>query len=138
MQVEDPAAKHCSEEGPHYCLGAKRKESCHETWDKCHMAWVRRKSCCKAFVARKACTIALELSARKLSEDKGQSTFIHELEIPWGFHTQAVLHSSAGLCHARKCRSEDFVRKKDMNCVQSNGRSQQTPSAKGGKGKIQR
>ncbi len=40
-KVEDPAAKHCSEEGPHYRLGAKRKESCHETCDECHKAWVR-------------------------------------------------------------------------------------------------
>jgi hypothetical protein len=29
MQVEDPAAKHCSKEGPHYRLGAKsEQESC--------------------------------------------------------------------------------------------------------------
>ncbi len=40
MQVEDPAAKHYSKEGPHYPLGAKRKESCHDTCNKCHMAWV--------------------------------------------------------------------------------------------------
>ncbi len=33
--------------------------------------------------------------------------------------------------------SRIFVRKKGMNHVQSNGRSQQTPSAKGGKRKIQ-
>ncbi len=34
MQVEDPAVKHCSKEGPHYCLGAKREqESCHLTSD---------------------------------------------------------------------------------------------------------
>jgi hypothetical protein len=39
--VEDLAAKHCSEEGLHYRPGAKREERCHETWDKCHMAWVR-------------------------------------------------------------------------------------------------
>ncbi len=69
------------------------------------------KSRCKAFVARKACIIALEQSARKLSSDKQQSTFIHELEIPWGFHTQAVLHSSAGLCHTRKCWSKGFCNK---------------------------
>jgi hypothetical protein len=33
--------------------------------------------------------------------------------------------------------SRIFVKKKGMNQVQSNGRSQQTPSSKGGKGKIQ-
>ncbi len=34
MQVEDPASKHCSKEGPHYRLGAKReRESCHLTSD---------------------------------------------------------------------------------------------------------
>ncbi len=52
-----------------------------------------------------------ESCARKLSSDKRRTTFIHELEIPWGFHTRAVLRSSAGLCHARKCRPEDFCEK---------------------------
>ncbi len=107
-QVEDPAAKHCSKEGPHYRLGAKREESCHETCNKCHMAWLRWKSCCEVFIARKARTNALEQSARKLSFDKRQSTFIHELDILWWFHTWALLRS---LANARKCQLEDFCEK---------------------------
>ncbi len=51
----------------------------------------------KDFVARKACTIAL-------SEARGtrQSTLFTSLEIPWGFHTQAVLHSLMGLMSCKK------------------------------------
>jgi hypothetical protein len=63
--VEDPTAKHCSKEGLHYCPGAKREESCHETCNKCHMAWVHCKSRCEVFIARKGRTIALERSMRK-------------------------------------------------------------------------
>jgi hypothetical protein len=37
----------------------------------------------RSTVARKVCTIALEQSARKLSSDKRQSTFIQELDILW-------------------------------------------------------
>ncbi len=55
-----------SKECPHYCL-SKVQESCHLTSNKCHMAWVRWKSRCKAFVVRKAHTIAFEWSKRKLS-----------------------------------------------------------------------
>ncbi len=55
-----------SKECPHYRL-SEVQESCHQTSNKYHMAWVRWKSHCKAFVARKARTIALEQSARKLS-----------------------------------------------------------------------
>ncbi len=73
--VEDPAANHCSKEGPHYHRGAKREESCHETCDKCHMVWVRWKSRCEVFVARKARAIALKRTTRKLTEDKQQSTY---------------------------------------------------------------
>jgi hypothetical protein len=49
-----------------------------------------------------------EAWARKLSSDKRQSTFIHELGILWWFHTWAVLHS---LANARKCQLEDFCEK---------------------------
>ncbi len=55
-----------SKECPHYHL-SEVQESCHQTSDKCHMAWVCWKSRCEAFVARKARTIALERSVRKLS-----------------------------------------------------------------------
>ncbi len=46
--------------------------------------------------------------ANKLSSDKRQSTFIHELEIPRWFHTWAVPRS---LANARKCQLEDFCEK---------------------------
>ncbi len=51
----------------------------------------------KDFVARKPRTIAL-------SEAQGtqQSTLFYELEIPWGFHTGAVLRSLAGLMSHKK------------------------------------
>ncbi len=74
---------------------------------------------------RKARTIALEQSARKLSEDKQQSTFIHKfgLVIPYpGYCLAWLMQESVSL--------RIFVRKKGMNHVQSKGRSQQTPSAK--------
>jgi hypothetical protein len=50
----------------------------------------------KDFIARKARTIAL-------SEAQGiqQSTLFMSLEIPWGFHTQAVLCS---LARPRSCK----------------------------------
>ncbi len=46
----------------------------------------------KDFVARKARTIALSKA-----QGTQQSTLFTSLEIPWGFHTQAVLHSLARL-----------------------------------------
>ncbi len=67
-----------------------------------------RSARCEVFVARKVRTIALEQSARKLSSDKQQSTFIHELDILWWFHTWAVLRS---LANTRKCQLKDFCEK---------------------------
>jgi hypothetical protein len=57
----------------------------------------------KDFVARKACSIAL-------SKARGtqQSTLFMSLEFPWGFLTQAVLHSLAGLMSWEKCQFEDL------------------------------
>jgi hypothetical protein len=51
----------------------------------------------KDFVVRRARTTAL-------SEVQGtqQSTLFTSLEIPWGFHTQAVLHSLVGLMSCKK------------------------------------
>ncbi len=46
----------------------------------------------KDFVARMAHTITLSKA-----QGTQQSTLFTSLEIPWGFHTQAVLHSLAGL-----------------------------------------
>ncbi len=45
---------------------------------------------------------------RKLSYDKRQSTFFHELEIPSGFHNWDV---TRGLANARKCQLENFCEK---------------------------
>ncbi len=58
----------------------------------------------KDFVARKTRTIAL-------SEAQGtqQSTLLTSLEIPWGFHSQAVLRSLAGLMSREKGQFEDFL-----------------------------
>ncbi len=60
---------------------------------------------------------------------------IHEFGYPLVIPYRAVLRS---LANARKCQLKDFVKKKGINPVQSNGRSQQTPSAKVRKGKDQR
>jgi hypothetical protein len=51
----------------------------------------------KDFIARKARTTAL-------SKTRGtqQSTLLTSLEIPWGFHTRAVLHSLARLMSCKK------------------------------------
>ncbi len=46
----------------------------------------------KDFVARKAHTIALSKA-----QGTQKSTLFTSLEIPWGFHTRAVLRSLAGL-----------------------------------------
>ncbi len=58
----------------------------------------------KDFAVRKACTIAL-------SEVRGtrQSTLFTSLEIPWGFHTRAVLHSLAGLMSRKKVSVRGFL-----------------------------
>jgi hypothetical protein len=51
----------------------------------------------KDFVARKARTIALSKA-----QGTQQSTLFTSLEIPWGFLTQAVLRSLAGLMSCKK------------------------------------
>ncbi len=51
----------------------------------------------KDFVARKARTSAL-----CKAQGTRQSTLIHGLEIPWGFHSRAVLRSLAGLMSREK------------------------------------
>jgi hypothetical protein len=58
----------------------------------------------KDFVARKVSTIAS-------SEVQGtrQSTLFTSLEIPWGFHTRAVLRSLAGLISRKKVSVRGFL-----------------------------
>jgi hypothetical protein len=63
----------------------------------CHVASIKGSYSAKDFVVRKARTIAL-CKARGTQ----QSTLIMSLEIPWGFHTQAVLRNLAGLMSRKK------------------------------------
>ncbi len=51
----------------------------------------------KDFVARKGRTIDLSKA-----QGTRQSTLFRSLEIPWGFHSQAVLHNLAGLMSCKK------------------------------------
>jgi hypothetical protein len=69
----------------------------------------------KDFVARKAHTIALSKA-----QGTQQSTLFTSLEIPWGFHTQAVLHSLVGLMSRKKVSVWGFlwVRKVSFPFVQ--------------------
>jgi hypothetical protein len=91
----------------------------------------------KDFVARKVCTIALS-EARGSCHKTSNNQPIHKFGYPFGDSIHGLYCVAwLGRGHARKCRSKDFLRKKGMNRVQSNGRSYQKPSAKGGKGKIQ-
>jgi hypothetical protein len=74
----------------------------------------------------------LERIVRKLLEDKQQSTY-SRVWISFGDSIPG-LYCVAWLTQ-ENVSSRIFVRKKCMNHVQSNGRSQQTPSAKFGKEK---
>ncbi len=58
----------------------------------------------KDFVARKARTIALSKA-----QETQQSTLFTSLEIPWGFHTRAVLRSLAGLMSCKKVSVRGFL-----------------------------
>jgi hypothetical protein len=55
------------------------------------------------FVAGKACTIALSKA-----QATQQSTLSMSLEISWGFYTQAVLRSLAGLMSCKKVSVQGF------------------------------
>jgi hypothetical protein len=58
----------------------------------------------KDFVARKAHTIALSKA-----QGTQQSTLFTSLKIPWGFRSQAVLHSLAGLMSRKKVSVQGFL-----------------------------
>jgi hypothetical protein len=58
----------------------------------------------KDFVARKARTIALSKA-----QGTQQSTLFTSLEIPWGFLTQDVLPSLAGLMSRKKVSVQGFL-----------------------------
>ncbi len=57
----------------------------------------------KVFVARKAHTIVLSKA-----QGTQQSTLFTSLEMAWGFHTQAVLHSLARLMSCKKVSVQGF------------------------------
>ncbi len=82
----------------------------------------------KDFIVRKASTITL-------SKARGtrQSTLFMSLEIPWGFHTQAVLHSLAGLMLRKKVSVQGFCELERYDSRSPNGHLLQKPSAKGRK-----
>ncbi len=61
-------------------------------------------STAKDFVARKVRTIALSKA-----QGTQQLTLFTTLEIPWGFYTQAVLHSLAGLMSRKKVSVWGFL-----------------------------
>ncbi len=74
-----------SEEDLHYCL-SKVQESCHLTSNKCHMAGVCWRSCCKAVIARKARTIAMSKaqgSCHLTSNNQPIHEFGYPLVIPY-------------------------------------------------------
>ncbi len=58
----------------------------------------------KDFVVRKDRTIALSKA-----QGTQQSTLFMSLEIPWGFHTRAVLRSLAGLMSRKKVLVQGFL-----------------------------
>ncbi len=94
MQVEDPAAKHCSEEGPHYRLGAKREqESCLLTSDNQPLftswrssgdsmlglycvAWLTQESVSlRIFVRKKGMTSPTDMHSRRLPQASERRKF---------------------------------------------------------------
>ncbi len=68
------------------------------------MAGVRWGSRCKGYRSKEGPHYCLMQSARNMTIN-----LIHELEIPWGFHTRAVLHSSAGLMSCEKVSVRGFL-----------------------------
>ncbi len=74
------------------------------------------------------------LGAKREEAVRRQATInlYSRVQISFGDYTWAILRS---LDNARKCQLEDFCEKERLNHIQSNRRSQQTPSAKFGKEK---
>jgi hypothetical protein len=73
-------------------------------WDACHMAGVRWGSRCKGFRSKEGLHYRFTQSTRNMTIN-----LIHELEIPWGFHTRAVLCTSAGLMSRKKVSVRGFL-----------------------------
>jgi hypothetical protein len=93
------------------------------------------RSRCEAFVARKAHTIALS-KAQRSCHKRSINQPIHEFGYPFGDSIPG-LYCVAWLTQ-EIVSLRIFVKKKGMNPVKSNRRSQQKPLEKGGKGKIHR
>ncbi len=89
----------------------------------------------KDFVVRKARTIALS-KVRESCHETSKNQPIHEFGYPFGDSIPG-LYCVAWLTQ-ESVSLRIFLKKKGMNPVQSNGCSQQKPSAKGRKGKIHR
>ena len=123
MHNEAPATKYLWQGRSALLLEQSARKLSSDKQQMPYMAWVRWRSRCNR--SKKAHTIALEQSVRKLSEDKQQSTLFTSLDILWWFHTRAVLCSLANTSVSLR-----KVKKKGMNPVQSNRRSQKKPSAK--------
>ncbi len=87
---------------------------CDWLWDACHMAGIHWGSRCKGFHSKEGSHYCLEQSVRKLSWDKRQSTLFTSLEIPWEFHTQAVLHSLARPRSRKKVSVQGFLWEKKV------------------------
>jgi hypothetical protein len=73
-------------------------------WDACHMAGVRWGFCCKGFCSKEGPHYHFTRSTRSITIN-----LIQELEIPWGFHTRAVLFSSVGRMSCKKVLVRGFL-----------------------------
>ncbi len=123
-----------SKKGPHYRL-SEAQESSQLTSNKCHIwhGYVEDPAAKHSYRGRPALSPWSEArgSCYKTSNNQPYSWVWISLGdfIPGLYCVAWLTQESVSL--------RIFVKKKGMNHVQSNGRSQQTPSAKGGKGKIQ-
>ncbi len=81
-------------------------------WDACHMAGVHWGSCCKGFHSKEGPHYCFEQSARNPTIN-----LIQSLEIPWGFHTRAVLHSLAGLMSCKKVSVQGYLWVRKVWCA---------------------
>ncbi len=124
----------CSKEGLHYCLGAKRKKAV--IWQATNAIYGMGtlKNPLQSIRSEEGPHYRLGAKRKEAVIRQATINLFTSLDISWWFHTQTILPSLANASVSLRI----FVKKKGMNPVQSNGRSQQTPSAKGGKGKVHR
>jgi hypothetical protein len=84
---------------------------CDWLWDACHMAGVRWGSRCKAFVARKAHTIALSKARGSCHKTSNNQPYSQVWKSLWNSIPKLYCVAWLGLDHARKCHFEDFCEK---------------------------